>query len=151
MSNSNAALSPEKVMIRESHTTVGRLVEDYNNGTLIVDKGDAEKGWDDAARSRFIESLMVRLPISQVYVYSSNDGNWHVKDGRQRITALESFINGKFALEGLVYFPDFNGKHFDGMPVSMKRRIREADIKVVDIECSVPAEVVDDIISRIRG
>lgn len=49
-----------------------------------------------AVASRLIESMLLGIPLPVVYFAEEEDGSYSVIDGQQRLTAIISFINGKF-------------------------------------------------------
>src|SRR2546426_182230 len=57
--------------------------------------------WNIEKRSRFIESLIMNVPIPPVFLGEDEYGNYVVLDGRQRLTALHDFLANKYALKGL--------------------------------------------------
>ena len=74
--------------------------------------------WSDKAKSRFIESLFLGVPIPQVLLASKkNDPNsFIVLDGKQRLLTVHQFLKGSlddgtvFKLTDLKRLPDLNGK-----------------------------------------
>src|SRR5580698_8294831 len=43
--------------------------------------------WSEATRSRFIESLLLEMPIPPIYVIEEDDGKYLLIDGLQRISS----------------------------------------------------------------
>jgi hypothetical protein len=69
--------------------------------------------WNDKQRSRFVESIIMNVPIPPVFLGEDEYGKYVVLDGRQRITALYEFIRGHYPLEGLEVWEELNGEKFD--------------------------------------
>lgn len=42
--------------------------------------------WSDAAQSRLIESMLIRIPLPAFYMDASDEDEWLVVDGLQRLT-----------------------------------------------------------------
>ncbi|WP_406381485.1 DUF262 domain-containing protein [Streptomyces sp. NBC_01618] len=78
--------------------------------------------WDVAKRSRLIESIMLNVPIPPIFLYEAELSRFEVMDGLQRLTAIAEFYKDSYALEGLEYFPDLNGKSFSEID-ELTRRI----------------------------
>lgn len=88
--------------------------------------------WDEEAESRLIESLLLGLPIPNLFFATNRDGTWEVVDGLQRISTLIHFATTSSAqmeqigkvehlrLAGLRKLDQFNGLTFDDLPTPMR-------------------------------
>jgi hypothetical protein len=85
--------------------------------------------WDDERRSRFIESIIMNVPIPPVFLGEDEYGKYVVLDGRQRLTAISEFLKNTFALKKLEVWSELNGATFDELekrklsPIIMRRFI----------------------------
>lgn len=52
--------------------------------------------WDIKRASKLIESLLIGLPIPQIFLYESGKNEFLVIDGQQRLMTLYYFFNGRF-------------------------------------------------------
>ncbi|MEZ8367976.1 DUF262 domain-containing protein [Vibrio splendidus] len=52
--------------------------------------------WDIKRASKLIESLLIGLPIPQIFLYESGKNEFLVIDGQQRLMTLYYFVNGRF-------------------------------------------------------
>ena len=96
--------------------------------------------WDIVKNSRFIESLILQLPIPSFYFNELPDGKWSIMDGLQRLCALDSYFhgtniisnnNGKFKLAGLEFLKeDYEGKSWDELDRPTRRRILYTPITI---------------------
>jgi hypothetical protein len=76
--------------------------------------------WSSKAKSRFIESLMLGIPIPQILLSSKpgSKSSFLVLDGKQRLLTIKEFIDGKlpngrpFRLRNLRVLTDFEGKRW---------------------------------------
>ena len=66
------------------------------------------------------------------------------------MSTLYDYITDRFALTGLEYRVEFNGRRFEQLPRVMQRRIRETQLVVNVIEPGTPPEVMFNIFSRIN-
>lgn len=57
--------------------------------------------WKNDQKSRFIESILLGLPIPSIFVITDEDGRWEVIDGLQRLSTI-------FELIGILRGPDGN-------------------------------------------
>lgn len=64
--------------------------------------------WDVARQSRFIESLIMNVPIPPVFLGEDEYGKYVVLDGRQRLTAVTEFLNNSYKLKKLKVWSEFN-------------------------------------------
>lgn len=96
--------------------TQEKLLSDIENGrnTLQTDKLDMSFGeimsmyekdeiiinpefqrlyrWTDYQKTRFIESIIIGIPIPPIFVAEDADGRWELVDGLQRLSTLFSFF-----------------------------------------------------------
>jgi hypothetical protein len=47
--------------------------------------------WSEGQRSRFIESLILEMPVPPVFVIEVDDGRYQLIDGLQRISVISAF------------------------------------------------------------
>ncbi|HJD75818.1 MAG TPA: hypothetical protein K8W04_07165 [Bacteroides reticulotermitis] len=79
--------------------------------------------WSVEKKSRFIESLMLNLPVQTFYFDGSLD-DWFVIDGGKRLKAIRQFIEGKFALQSLFFLGErYENCYFSDLPLSTRRKI----------------------------
>jgi hypothetical protein len=71
--------------------------------------------WDEQRQSRLIESLLMNVPIPPVFLGEDDYGYYVVLDGRQRLTAIQSFLNNTLVLRDLVVWEDLNGLRFNDL------------------------------------
>ncbi|WP_377271653.1 DUF262 domain-containing protein [Peterkaempfera sp. SMS 1(5)a] len=98
--------------------------------------------WTVARKSKFIESLMLGLPVPQLVLAEEDpdDGTYIVIDGKQRLITLEKFFDDKegFKLVGLSALEHLNGltcTQLSEDPVHKKyvRRLKNRTIRTVVI------------------
>ena len=88
--------------------------------------------WSDFQQTRFIESVLLGIPIPPIFVAEDDDGKWEVVDGLQRLTAIHEFVKGPdsdgkgFKLKNL----EFWGKNYDGKTFFELEKMEEASMTV---------------------
>lgn len=71
--------------------------------------------WNQKRQSRWIESLVMNVPIPPVFLGEDNYSQYVVLDGRQRLTAISRFLSNDFTLRGLEVWDDLNDMSFQDM------------------------------------
>jgi hypothetical protein len=108
--------------------------------------------WNPIQKSRFIESLMIKLPIPMFYL----DGTikpWRVIDGLQRLNTIVSFLSNEFKLKSLEYLEkDCEDLYFkdEQFPGFLKERILNAELTAYVISPGTPEDVKYNIFQRIN-
>ncbi len=107
--------------------------------------------WTKGAKSRLIESLLLRIPLPAFYVSATDDDKWLIVDGLQRLTTLKSFIlDNTLRLCELEFFSSFIGKTYADLPRPMQRRINDTQVTVYLIERGTPPDIKFDVFKRIN-
>jgi len=111
--------------------------------------------WDTVKQSRFIESILIRIPLPSFYFAevggNNHDSIWQVIDGLQRISTLRNFFVEKtLTLNGLEFLPEYNGYSINSMPVELIRRIEDSYITAHIIGTNTPDQIKYIIFDRIN-
>jgi len=105
--------------------------------------------WDDERQSRFIESLLVGLPIPFLF-FGDNDGRLEVVDGLQRLRTCHRFLSGNLALSPLERLPLLEGFRFGDLPPAQQRRFKNRTIRSVVLSQTATEEDRRDLFDRIN-
>lgn len=96
--------------------TVGTMCEQIRSGNIdLSPRYQRRDAWTSAKKSKFIESLFLRLPVPQIVLAETRPGSYAVIDGKQRLLSLQKFAidgleSGSFPLIGLTLLKELNGK-----------------------------------------
>lgn len=105
--------------------SIGEWLNLYTDGELdIHPEFQRFFRWDMTQKSRFIESLLLGIPIPPIFVSQRQDGVWDVVDGLQRLSTIFEFVGvlkdenrnivPGLRLEPTKYLPDLANKVWDG-------------------------------------
>ena len=124
--------------------------------------------WDKKTMSKFIESLLLSIPIPTIFLAENSDDTFEVIDGQQRLTTIFAFMKSKLvaneieklpytlreldvlALNGLETLKQFNRKNYYDM-VDMQRKFNNVSLPVVIIKKDSTEDIKYDIFSRINS
>jgi hypothetical protein len=109
-----------------------KLIKRIDNNELLLDTDFQRRPdlWDYPTKSRLIESMLIGLAIPAFYFDGSNDDEWIVIDGLQRLSAMNGFIKGNFNLSGLDYLSELEDKSFIDLDRKYQRKIEEYEVVV---------------------
>jgi hypothetical protein len=108
--------------------------------------------WDQTRQSRLIESILIRIPLPAFYLDATDQVHWNVVDGLQRLTTLYRYCRGKsFALNGLEFLKELEGKKFDDLPPQYKVLIEDdTQLLFYNLMPGTPIEAKFTIFSRVN-
>jgi hypothetical protein len=113
--------------------------------------------WSRAKASALMESILMRIPLPVVYVAELEDGRWEVVDGQQRLTAIRSFIDGKFP-DGSVFKlgqlrvrDDLRGKSFSDLSVEDQQYIEDYSLRLIMIQKEADPDLKFEVFERLNS
>lgn len=126
--------------------TVDGLVKRMREGAVYVPEFQRGFVWDVKDASRFIESLLLGLPVPSIFLSKEADtGKLLVVDGQQRLLSLRNFYDGiweptkrEFSLRGVDR--NFEGKTYKGLRDEDRRRLDDAILHVTVFKQDEPSE-----------
>lgn len=69
--------------------------------------------WTNPEKSRFIESLILGLPVPTIFLAQDGDSKrLNIVDGQQRLKTLQQYLGGGFSLSGKDLQPDLTGRYY---------------------------------------
>ncbi|MFI8645605.1 DUF262 domain-containing protein [Pseudomonas iridis] len=131
-----AAVNERKVLIQQYDYAVRTLIDMVLEEDLLLNPDyQRQYRWDDLKASRFIESILLNIPVPVIYLAEEKDGTFSVIDGQQRLTSLLRFIKPdvgeEFRVDGLKVRADINGLAFDDLERSDKSAITKRPIRCI--------------------
>ena len=138
--------------------SIESLYNKYTRGKLILQPDYQRKFvMKSQVASRLIESILLDIPLPTVYLAEEEDGSWSVIDGQQRLTAIISFINGKFLydnkefkLSGLNVLTELNRKAFKELSTEQQEKIFNTAIRAIVILKKSDDDIKFEIFERLN-
>lgn len=136
--------------IQKAHTqsldlSLNELLDMKKNGELDISP-DYQRlfRWSEGARSRFIESLLLEMPVPPIYVVEEDDSTYVLIDGLQRISSYLHFrgeleaphldppvnIGDELILSDCDIVEELNGKTFNSLPTALQIRLKRSFVRV---------------------
>ncbi|WP_369186093.1 DUF262 domain-containing protein [Streptomyces sp. R08] len=143
MTNSDPVITPEgqeaaEQQIVDQSKRIDFYITEYSveilankmrDGEYVVPTYQREFTWEHDRKSKFIESLIMGLPIPFVFFWEMADGRLEIVDGSQRLRTLEQFLFGDLKLSDLDKLSHLSGFTFNDLPESRQRKIRNRSIR----------------------
>ncbi|MBH2583234.1 DUF262 domain-containing protein [Serratia marcescens] len=119
---------------------------------LYIPDYQREFVWNNIQKSRFIESLLLNIPIPYVFVadIGNDDGRLEIVDGSQRIRTLYHFLNDKFTLQGLKKLTSANGFKYSDFTPARKLRFDRKTIRMIELTELCDEEARREIFDRLN-
>lgn len=149
----NNPFNPDDIKIKTQPYTIGQIVDRLQHNEINLDTEFQRLPglWNNTKQSRFIESLLLNLPVPVFYFDGKVDKNWEVVDGLQRVSTLKKFIvDEKLRLENLEFLKEFNDLKYSDLHRDLQRRINTFPITIYIIEKGTPSPVKYNLFSRIN-
>ncbi|WP_293003148.1 DUF262 domain-containing protein [Nevskia sp.] len=139
-----------KVVTDGYDMSLGEVASMYKNGELEIDPNYQRLyRWDESQRTRFIESLLLGIPIPPIFVFQRESGVWELIDGLQRISTVLQLMGDlrdpdtgtRFApliLGGTNLLPSLSGMRWaksndddpNGFDIALQLEIKRARVRV---------------------
>lgn len=126
------------------------IVQKLDAGRYYVPAYQRELVWTPPKKSKFIESVLMGLPIPFVFFWQNSDGRMEIVDGSQRLRTIRDFMADKFALRDLEVLPALNGFHYSDLSESRRLKIGDIPIRVIILDNTTDAVTRTEMFARIN-
>ncbi|WP_412501650.1 DUF262 domain-containing protein [Shewanella chilikensis] len=141
----------KKIDFYTSEYTVEILAQKVAAREYTVPEYQRAFTWDPVRKSKFIESLLIGLPIPFVFFWMNNEtGKLEIVDGSQRLRTIEEYLNRDLQLQGLERLDLLNGTVFNDLQLSRRRKILNRSIRGIILSESTDIESRIDLFERIN-
>ncbi len=133
----------EKIRSRPLDVSFNELLDMHKNKELIIDPEYQRLfRWSEAKQSRFIETLLLEMPIPPIYVIELSEGIYELIDGLQRISSYLHFrgehpdrlnsdgTRSKLMLTDCDVAKELNGHSFDSLPSALQIKLKRNFVRV---------------------
>lgn len=115
------------------------IITMYEEGELLKPELQRKYVWDKPEASRFIESLLLGLPVPSIFLAESKDETKLIVDGYQRIMTVYDYVRGIFSKDGKTFKltnskrinERWRGKAFSELSEADQRKIRKSSIHAI--------------------
>ena len=127
-----------KEIVSDSYSmSIGELISLYTDEELdIHPRFQRLFRWQSYQKTRFIESILLNIPIPPIFVSQNEEGVWDVIDGVQRLSTIFQFVGklkdqdgntvDKLVLEGTKALPELEGLYWesDSLETSLPKDVK---------------------------
>ena len=123
------------------------LIDRFNEGGLVKPELQRKYVWDKSEASRFIDSLLLGLPVPSIFLAKTKDEQMLIVDGYQRIMTVYDFVRGIFSSDDKVFKltrsdkinARWRGKAFAELSETEQRKIKNTTIHAIIFVQEQPA------------
>ncbi len=127
------------------------LASKMRDGEFVVPKYQRKYIWESWRKWRFIESILMGLPIPFLFFWECPEtGKLEIVDGSQRLRTIEEFLHREMALGKLEKLSRVSGFKFADLPESRQRKMKNRSIRGVVLSEHADEEARLDMFDRIN-
>jgi hypothetical protein len=140
---------------------IGVLVDKFTSGLdndsseLFIPGYQREMVWTPKQQSRFIESILIRLPVPFIFAADVGEGDrvgsLEIVDGSQRIRTLDNFLSDKLTLVGLRRLTSANGMKFSQFAQARRLRFKRQTIRVIEMTDKADEDARREMFDRLNS
>lgn len=110
---------------------------DTDTSEIFIPDYQRELVWSAKQQSRFIESILIRLPVPFIFAadvgVGDRAGALEIIDGSQRVRTLDNFLSDRLRLQDLVRLTTANGMRFSDFAKPRQMRFKRSTIRVIEL------------------
>lgn len=122
------------VSFNSADITIKQLSDMINDGDLNTNPDfQRDYVYKDKQASKLVESILLGIPIPNVFFCQEDDESFSVIDGQQRIVSLTKFLNNELKLTGLEEIKEYNGLKYKDLPKDEQRKYKNTTLNCIKI------------------
>ncbi|HEU4964521.1 MAG TPA: DUF262 domain-containing protein [Bacilli bacterium] len=146
-----SSIGPEDIRIESRTYSLKYLYEQVKGEEITLSLRDhSSHHWRKLQRSEIIESVLIGLPMTPIYLFENESGIFHVIEGVQRLQSLLSYIDNRFKLTNLKMLPQYNGFCFTDLPHGLQYKLMQSQVQVHMLDARTPKVFLLEIFSRLN-
>lgn len=149
--------------------SIGEIINLYKDKELVIDPVFQRLfRWEDERKTRFVESIILGIPIPPIFVYQDANGVWELIDGLQRLSTILQLTGdlkgeravglGPLVLNGTRFLPSLNGKRWtestpgadDGLDQSLQIEIKRSRLRVEILKAESDSKAKFELFQRLN-
>jgi uncharacterized protein with ParB-like and HNH nuclease domain len=87
--------------------------------------------WDEDRQSKFIESILLGIPIPYIFTADVDEGRLEIVDGSQRLRTIVNFIEDNLTLRHLELLDKLNGFKYSDLSLARQRKFKNSTIRMI--------------------
>ncbi len=130
-------VSFKDAVVTNTDWTIESINLQMKKGTIDLQPSFQRRGaWDETRKSRLIESIIVGMPVPNIALAERKEhrGRFIVIDGKQRLLAIQEFMEEGYKLRGLDLRADLNGKTFGTLESSDRESFENSTLRATLIK-----------------
>lgn len=131
--------------------TIDFLIQQFRDDEFYIpDEYQRQYIWNSEDKNRFIESILLGLPIPLMFFSDTEDGRCEIIDGAQRTQAMEEFMTGDLVLSGLKKLTLLNGFNYNDIPAYFRKKFDKTNMRIIVLSDDTSLEIRQEIFNRIN-
>ena len=127
------------------------LIQQFRKDEFYIpDEYQRQYIWNDSDKNRFIESILLGLPIPLMFFSDTEDGRCEIIDGAQRTQAMEEFMSGDLILSDLRKLTSLNGFSYYDIPAYFRKKYDKTNMRIIVLSDDTTLEIRQEIFNRIN-
>lgn len=137
----------------------GEIMNMYERDEIIINP-DFQRlyRWTDYQKTRFIESVIIGIPIPPIFVAENSQGRWEVVDGLQRLSTIFSFFGvlknmpekNNWMLGAGDMIQTLDGFTCDTLPLKIQLNIKRSSFRIEIIKWNSQYDLRFELFNRLN-
>lgn len=137
----------------------GEIMNMYENDEIIINpEFQRLYRWSSYQKTRFIESIIIGIPVPPIFVAENESGRWEVVDGLQRLSTIFSFFGilknlpdaNDWILGRGDLIPSLEGYTCKSLPLKIRLNIKRAACRIEIIKWNSKYDLRFELFNRLN-